>query len=160
MTIEEVILELRQTHRRVPEAALRSAASHRKAITPVLIHALETVIAASDAPDSATLQLATYGTYLLAEFREAKAFPLLLRLFALAGPTRDALTSDMITEDAARQLAATSKARIADLDEALGARSGDSYYRIALFDALIMLVAWVILWWISTSYADRRARKG
>ncbi|MBS0657422.1 MAG: DUF1186 domain-containing protein [Verrucomicrobia bacterium] len=142
MTVEEVILELRQAHRRVPEAALRAAVHHRKTAIPVLLTALETVLQSPNAPDSATLQLATYGTYVLAELREPRAFPLLQQLFALPGPVRDSLTSDMITEDAARQLAATSKGAIEKLDEALTSQSGDSYFRIALFDALIMLVAW------------------
>ncbi len=144
MKIEEIILELRQQHRLVPVAALRAASAHRKTMTPVLLGALETVLATPDKPDEAMLQLATYGIYLLAECRDNRAFPLLCRLYGLPRAQRDTLVADMITEDAARHLAATAgeSGGPAALNRAFVESTGDAHYRLALFDALISLVAW------------------
>lgn len=72
----------------VPREALAEAVRHREEITPVLLGSLDTlyekILSEGEAAcDDPTYDLSSYAFFLLAEMREQKAFPKLLRLLTL-----------------------------------------------------------------------------
>lgn len=106
MTTEEIIAQLsefKQGH--FPEAALKEAVCQQEVITSLLLQHLETQLEdlVKCAQESKMLDL--YSVYLLAQFREARAYPLIVRL--VSGPEESAfdILGDAITEDLARILA-------------------------------------------------------
>jgi hypothetical protein len=106
MNIEDIIHELERNRGRFPRRALQAAIEQREAMTPVLLQALAD---AADDPEGLEARpddmLFIYAMYLLAQFREPAAYPLVLRFFSLPGEISLELTGDVVTEDLDRILA-------------------------------------------------------
>lgn len=99
MTVAEIIQELTPYTGRFPKRALQAAIAQREAITPHLLTALEEV---ADAPERFATRgdymLHTYALYLLAQFREKRAYPLAINLVMAPGDLPDDLLGDTITQ--------------------------------------------------------------
>ena len=98
---------LEQVCRPFPRAAVETAVARRGEAIPHLLHALEWV---EQHPEDANdreppYMLHLFALYLLAQFRERRAFPLIVQLFR--HPLYDALTGDVVSDDLPRMLAAT-----------------------------------------------------
>jgi hypothetical protein len=110
MEIENVLQELRYLKTgRFPRAALEAAIAQRETITPHLLQALE------DAPrmlerfvTEEDYMLPLYAFYLLAQFRETRAYPLIVAFFSQPGELPLDMTGDFVTEDLGRVLASVS----------------------------------------------------
>lgn len=105
MTIEEILKALSHKDNKFPREALEQATAQKDEITPHLLKILERV---ADDPDEALDQDDTaylYALYLLAQFRETRAYPLIFRIASLPPKTVDALLSDTITEGLPKILA-------------------------------------------------------
>ena len=89
-----------------PREALEAAIAQQEAITPHLLHALEdtTALLARLVVDKEYM-LPFYAFYLLAQFREERAYPPIVRLFAFPDDLPLELTGDFVTEDLGRVLA-------------------------------------------------------
>ena len=106
MTPEKIIEQLSEFKRgHFPEAALRAAISQQESITPLLLQHLQTQTAdlAKCAQENSMLNL--YSVYLLAQFREQQAYPLIVRLVSGPGESPFDILGDTITEDLGRILA-------------------------------------------------------
>jgi hypothetical protein len=105
MTIEEILQALSHKDNKFPREALEQATAQKEAITPHLLGILEWV---ADDPDEVLDQDDSsyyYALYLLAQFRETRAYPLVARIASLPPETVDALLGDTICEGLPKILA-------------------------------------------------------
>src|SRR5215468_7854968 len=105
MTVEEILIALSHKDNRFPREALEQATAQKDEITPHLLKILERV---ADDPDGALDQedaAYLYALYLLAQFRETRAYPLIVRIASLPPETVDELLGDTITEGLPKILA-------------------------------------------------------
>lgn len=96
----------------VPKQALAEAARQREAITPYLLDALETVYQkvqeiGDEVCDDPAYDLSYYALFLLAQFREQKAFPKLLQLLTLDEDCIDIVLGDAVSETMPKALYST-----------------------------------------------------
>jgi len=96
---QQIIKELELNTGRFPEAAMKAAIEQRDAITPELLRTLEAV---ADDPAKWAKQtdfmLPLLGVFLLAQFREKRAYPLIARIVSTPGEVPFDLFGDTITE--------------------------------------------------------------
>jgi Protein of unknown function (DUF1186)/SEC-C motif len=105
MTIEEILKALSHQDNNFPREALRQAVARKDEITPHLLKILERV---ADDPDEVLDQEEHsyfYAIYLLAQFRETRAYPLVVRIASLPPETAHAVLDDTITEGLPKILA-------------------------------------------------------
>jgi len=105
MTVEEILNALSHKDNKFPREALEQATAQKEEITPHLLKILER---AADDPDGALGQEDSsylYALYLLAQFRETRAYPLIVRIASLPPETVDELLGDTITEGLPKILA-------------------------------------------------------
>jgi len=99
MTVPEILRALEQPVGLFPQAAVEAAVEQREAITPELLRVLAGV---ADDPAAyvkrGDYSLPLFALYLLAQFRERRAYPLVLRLAAGPAEAVDNLLGDTITE--------------------------------------------------------------
>jgi hypothetical protein len=140
MTTEEILKAISHKDKKFPREALEQAIAQKDEITPHLLKILERV---ADDPDE-VLDLENYShyyaIYLLSQFRETRAYPLIVRMVSLPSDTVDELLGDTITEGLPKILASVcggDTSLIVRLVENAGA---DRFVRGAGLHALIALV--------------------
>ena len=109
MDIKEILQHLKYNEGLFPQSALEEAIARREQIIPELLLVLEH--AERDAQgllERDGYMAHIYSMYLLAQFREVRAYPLLVRFFSLPGEISVDLTGDVVTEDLGRLLASVS----------------------------------------------------
>ncbi|MCZ6760680.1 MAG: DUF1186 domain-containing protein [Gemmatimonadetes bacterium] len=109
MNIKEILQQLEYNEGRFPHVPLEEAIARREQIIPELLLVLEH--AERDAQgllERDGYMAHIYSMYLLAQFREVRAYPLLARFFSLPGEISVDLTGDVVTEDLGRLLASVS----------------------------------------------------
>ncbi|NCC26759.1 MAG: DUF1186 domain-containing protein [Gammaproteobacteria bacterium] len=142
MTIEDIKTQLETYERTFPEAAVRAAMAQPEAMTPRLLECLQ---ATADDPhrvaqtEGAMLHL--YAMYLLAQFRERAAYPMLVKLFSTPGEVCFDVAGDLVTEDLDRILAAVCGADVDPIKSMIENREVNEYVRSACLRALVLLVA-------------------
>jgi hypothetical protein len=90
----------------LPREALEAAIACQDAITPYLLEWLRQASTGADELGDTWLRT-TIAMYLLAQFREPQAFPLILELMTLPEEPRESLWGDALTEDGPRLLIST-----------------------------------------------------
>jgi hypothetical protein len=127
MTIPEILAELGPYTGRFPRAAMEAAIEQREAITPELLRIVEAV--AADPVEYAKREddmLLVFALFLLAHFRETRAYAPIIKMMSAPGEIPELLVGDTITEDLSRILASVydgnpaplrSLAEHADVDE-------------------------------------------
>jgi hypothetical protein len=142
MSADDVLRELSRHHSTPPVEALASADAHRAALTAPLLDALERGIALGEDASEDEAQLLTHALYLLAKWRETRAYPLVLRWLALPSDAADLLTGDVLTQDGARILAAVFDGDVAPIRALVLNRDADDLSRDIAIGALSLLAAW------------------
>ena len=87
----------------VPKQALAEAACQREAVTPYLLDAVNTVYQkvqeiGDEVCDDPSYDLSYYALFLLAQFREQRAFPVFLQILTLDEDCLDMVLGDALTE--------------------------------------------------------------
>jgi hypothetical protein len=98
MTVPEIIAALTPYTGDFPKAAVEAAIAQREEVTPHLLRALEEVAEAPEKFAEQEYMLHLFATYLLAYFRDKRAYRPLTRIFAAPGETADRLFGATITE--------------------------------------------------------------
>jgi hypothetical protein len=76
MNIPEILKELEPYTGCFPKEAMKAAIEQREAITPELLHVVEAIAAnPSEAAKRENYMLPVFALYLLAQFREQRAYP-------------------------------------------------------------------------------------
>ena len=101
MKLEEIVKELEYIKEGYfPKKAIKEAVKNKEKITPLLLESLENVV---KNPEKYTNKpeffLHIYSLFLLAEFREKRAFPIILKLIRIDFDALDFLLGDLITEE-------------------------------------------------------------
>lgn len=143
MHVDEIIAELEKVERRFPEAAVRAAIAQREAITPILLERLQRT---ADDPEefleTENSLLPMYAMFLLAQFRERAAYPLLVKLFSAPGEIPFDIAGDSVTEHFDRILASVCGEDLAPIQSMIENPEVNEFVRSSCMRTLAILVAW------------------
>jgi len=141
MEVAEIVEQLRWFNQRFELDAVKAALASREEVTPALLGILEEVAergAAFDESDDYMAHL--YAMFLLAQFRETRAYPLVLRLASLPGDLSYSLFGDFVTEDLGRVLASVCGGDLAGIQSLIENEDTDQWARGAALSSLVTLV--------------------
>ncbi|NGX61274.1 MAG: hypothetical protein K940chlam9_00757 [Chlamydiae bacterium] len=140
MDLPHILEELAYDMGELPRDAIEAAIVKRTQITPYLLQILEDAVERiDDIIEEENYQGHLYAMYLLAQFREKRAFPLLLRLFCFPGEIPHAIAGDVLTEDLGRILASVCGEDTFSLQEVIENSSLNEYVRAAAQNSLVIL---------------------
>lgn len=106
MEISEILQYLESNTGVFPRYAINEAIARKDEITPALLQILEDARRdISQLAEDENYMAHIYAMFLLAQFREKKAYPLLVNFFSLPGEIALEATGDVVTEDLGRILA-------------------------------------------------------
>jgi hypothetical protein len=141
MDVQEILSRLERIEDCFPEAAVQEAVTHHDDIIPSLLEVLEAV--ARDPKSFASdgdRMIHIYAMYLLAQFREPRAYPLLVKIFSAPGELAFDLTGDVVTDDLGRILASVSDGDMSGMASLVENEQANEYVRGAALDGLLTLV--------------------
>jgi Protein of unknown function (DUF1186)/SEC-C motif len=140
MTTTAVLEDLHRPPPFFPAAALRAAVAQQAEITPALLDLLASVraraVAGGESDDLAWL----YALFLLAQFRERRAYPVLVELASLPSSVVESLFGDVLTEDLAGLLASVAQGDPTGLHRLIENEGADLFARSAAVRALVIQV--------------------
>ena len=123
-------------------AAVEAAVVRREEITPELLRSLEdTVNRAAQLDAEGDYMAHLYAMFLLAQFRETRAYPLVLRFALLPGDLLDSLCGDFITANLGQVLASVCGGEVGGIQSLMESEDADEWVRGAALDSLVILVA-------------------
>ena len=140
MTIEEILKAFSHKDDQFPREALEQAVAQKVEITPHLLGILERV---ADDPDEVIGQDDSsyyYALYLLAQFRETRAYPLVARIASLPPGTVEALLGDTITEGLPKILASVCGGDASLITRLAENTEAEKFARGSALSALLALV--------------------
>lgn len=142
MEITEILHEFERATGRFARAAVEEAVARREEVTPELLRVLEdTVNRAAELGADGDYMAHLYAMFLLAQFRETRAYPLVVRLASLPGDLPDSLCGDFITEDLGQVLASVCGGELAGIQSLIENEATDEWVRGAALSSLVTLVA-------------------
>ncbi len=142
MDVREILAELELYTGTFPKEALESAIANRDGMIPELLAVLEK--SAGNLPnlvDRPEYVLHVNAMFLLAQFREPRAYPLIVQFFSGPGEIVHNVTGDVITEYLGRILASVSCGDDSLIKSLIENEEVDEYVRGAALRALIIMVA-------------------
>jgi hypothetical protein len=141
MEIAHILEELAYDLGDLPRDAIEAAIAKQNQITPHLLEILgDAVIRIDEIIEDDNYQGHLYAMYLLAQFREERAFPYLIELFSYPGEIPHLIAGDVLTEDLSRILASVCGDRISQLMKLIEDPSINEYVRAACQTSLVILV--------------------
>ncbi len=141
MDIEQILSELEYYNGVMPREALRQAVTRQEEITPALLSILEYALQLPDELEDDDYFAHTYAMYLLAQFREKRAYPLLVKFFCLQDEIVETSTGDIVTQDLQRILASVSHGDSSLLKPLIQNDSLNEWVRSAALETLVTQVA-------------------
>lgn len=142
MDIQEILDALTYNKHSFPEKALEAATENFEDIKPHLLAVLENDETAwqeiLEAENDYCLHL--FALYLLAQFREARAYPLITELVTLPSDTLNYLLGDAITEGLPRMFASVAHGDPARLYELIENPQVDVWVRGSAIDGLVTMI--------------------
>lgn len=142
MDVQEILSRLERNEGHFPKVAIREAIAHRNEIIPPLLEVLEAVARdpRSFAGDRDRM-IHIYAMYLLAQFRETRAYPLLVQIFSAPGELPMDLAGHVVTEDLGSILASVSDGNVNGMTSLAEDERANAYVRSAALKGLVTLVA-------------------
>ena len=142
MDIHEILNALQYNEGRFPREALEAAIANKELIVPELLAILERAIENSaELVEQPKYMAHVYAMLLLAQFREERAYPLILRFFSQPGDVSIEATGDGIFNLLSRILASVSGGDDGPLKQLIENTNAYGYVRWAAIDSLVVLVA-------------------
>lgn len=141
MTVDEILNELSRQHSGTfPTAAIKAAAEQKDTITPHLLAYLQKLVDQGEAIDeNVDDELTLFAIFLLAQFREAKAYPLIVRLASDWEGSAERHLGDAITSGLSRILASVCHGDICPIKKLVEDDSLDEFVRSAALISLVTL---------------------
>jgi hypothetical protein len=139
---EEILTELSTERGKQPLAALESADAHSGALVEPLLRAIERALADPAGLPEGESMLFSYATYLLAKWRETRAYPLIIRWLSLPGENAFEIGGDTVTQDGGRILASTFDGDFEPIKSLILNRQANEYCRGQAVEAMALLAAW------------------
>ena len=138
MRVPSILARLEYLDGTFPRRALERAMVMKEAITPELLSILEYAIEYIDDVEYDESYMGhMYAMYLLAQFQETRAYPLIVQFFSI---TLD-VTGDLVTEALHRILASVSGGDTGLIEALIVNRDANEYVRRAAMKALLVPVA-------------------
>ncbi len=142
MDLQDILKQLEVNDGTFPREAVAQAIAQREAMTPELLRILEyTHDNIEDIAERPDYFAHIYAMYLLAQFREPRAYPLLTQFFSIPGDIVDDVTGEVVTSDLCRILASVSGGDSRLMMALAENESANDYVRDAALRGLICLVA-------------------
>ena len=142
MEVAEILHQLERATGRFPRAAVAAAVDRREEIVPELLRILEGALERAVQLDAEGDYLAhLYAAYLLAQFREARAYPLAVRFASLPGDLAYSFCGDFITEGLGKVLASVCGGDLEGIQSIIENEEVDEWARGAALGSLVTLVA-------------------
>lgn len=142
MRIREILKELEFNYGTLPRKALQAAVANKEQITPELLRVIEEAKQnVQELRYQENYMAHIYAMYLLAQFREERAYPLIADFFSIPGEITLDLTGDVVTEDLNRILASVSGGDTSCMKALIENESVHEYVRDAALQAMLVLVA-------------------
>jgi Protein of unknown function (DUF1186)/SEC-C motif len=142
MPAEDVVRVLTEDAPDEIEEALESADAHREALVGPLLDALQQAIVNPTGASKEDASIFSYALYLLAKWREPRAYPYVIRWLSLPDDEPFDIGGDIVTEDGARILAAVCDGTLEPIQTLILNRKADEYGRSEGVTALALLAAW------------------
>jgi Protein of unknown function (DUF1186)/SEC-C motif len=142
MSPNQVLIELGKDRTTHPLEALESADAHRGLLVQPLLQLLERCVTDPDSASEADAQLFCYALYLMAKWREARAYQLVIRWLSLPDAASTRLSGDVSTQDGARILAAVCDGDLEPIKQLVLNRDADEFSRGVAVAALALLAVW------------------
>ncbi len=141
MDIPDIIKKLEWHDGTFPRRALEEAIAQKEQITPYLLNILEEVTNNTKLLVERDDYMGhIYSMYLLAQFRERDAYPLIFDFFSIPGEVSLEVTGDVVTEDLKNILASVSRGDVSLIQALAENESANEYARAAALEALLCLV--------------------
>ena len=142
MEIAEILQQLERNQGTFPRAAVAAAVERRDEIIPELLRVLEDSIdRAAELSRSEAYMADLYAMFLLAQFREVRAYPLVVRFAALPSDLLDNLAGDFLTEDLGRVLASVCGGDLGGIQALIENEDTYQWVRSSAIRSLVALVA-------------------
>ena len=142
MEVSEIIESIKLATGKFAREAVESAIARREEVTPALLAILEEVANLGAAVDDTGNYIAPlYAMFLLSQFRETRAYPLMVRIALLPGDDLDSLFGDFITESLDSALASVCGGDLSGIQSIVECESADEWARGAAIDSFVTLVA-------------------
>jgi hypothetical protein len=144
MEIDEIIEQLEWFNGKFEQEAVEAAIARRDEIIPELLLVLEEIAdpeIAADLNADGDYMAHLYAMFLLAQFRETRAYPLMVRIALLPRDLLESLFGDCITEDFGRVLASVCDGNLEGIQSIIENPAADEWVRGAALGALVSLVA-------------------
>jgi len=138
----EILKQFERHTGKFARAAVEEAVARPQEITPYLLRILADTVdreAQLDAEGGYMAHL--YAMFLLAQFRETRAYPLVVRFASLPGDLLDSLCGDFITENLGSVLASVCGGDLAGIQSLIENEAIDEWVRGAALSSLVTLVA-------------------
>lgn len=142
MDVEEIIEELEFYDGTFPRQALKEAVVKKEQITPLLLKILEEAADnIEDLLEQEDYMAHIYAMFLSAQFREKRAYPLIVNFFSVPGEISLEVTGDVVTEYLDRILASVCGGDVGLIKQLAENEAADEFVRIAALESLVCLVA-------------------
>jgi hypothetical protein len=142
MEIAEILQQIERFNGTFAQAAVEAAVTRREEVTPELLRILEdTVNRAAQLDAEGGYMAHLYAMFLLAQFRETRAYPLVVRFASLPGELLDSLCGDFLTEDLGQILASVCGGELAGIQSVIENEDAYEWARAAALSSLVTLVA-------------------
>jgi hypothetical protein len=142
MSPAEILTDLSSDEPDAPREALESADGHRSVLVEPLLRAIDDALAQPSSASPEEVTLFSYALYLLARWREPRAYPSVVRWLSLPGEGPFHIAGDIVTQDGGRILAAVCNGDLEPIKALVLDRSANEYARGAGVNALALLAAW------------------
>lgn len=142
MSPDQVLIELGKDRTTHPLEALESADAHRGVLVGILLEVVDRGVTHPDTASEEDAQLFCYALYLLAKWRETRAFPFVIQWLSLSDAASTGLSGDVSTQDGARILAAVCEGDLEPIKRLVLNRDADEFSRGVAVAALALLAVW------------------
>ena len=143
LSVQEVLAQLSKDWKEPPYDALDSADAHRAALLEPLLAALDRGIADAGGTSEGEATLFSYALYLMAKWREPRAYSHVVRWLSLPGEGAYNLGGDIVFQDGPRILAAVYDGTLEPIKTLIVNRGANEFCRSTAADALALLGAWL-----------------
>jgi hypothetical protein len=138
----DILQQIRSFNGEFPRAALEAAMARKDEITPELLRLLDDAIERAAELDAEGGYMAhLYAMFLLAQFREVRAYPLFVRFASLPSDRIYSMLGDVLTEDFGRMLASVCGRDMEGIRSIIENPELDEWVRAVSFNAILTLVA-------------------
>ena len=142
MNIQEILKELEFNRGVFPRQAVEEAIANQERIIPELLSIIEdATLNVQELVHRERYMAHIYAMYLLAQFREARAYPLIADFFSIPGEITMDLAGGVVTEDLSRILASVSHGDTSLMEQLVENEEANEYVRNAALNGMLTLVA-------------------